>query len=149
MNNQDYKKSLEVFNLIADMKLKSSLFIKYGSIFMMKEPLEAINLLIQKTLVIEIDELLPSLMCISSANRFKVCQFIKERIKLSKNKLLHNLYIFFLLDLTKNMSEEEDQVKNVQFKSFEADLTEILVSIDDNINKFNEMPLIDLEFVLN
>ena len=115
----------------------------------MKEPLEAINLLIQKIVVVEIDELIPSLMCISPSNRFKACEFIKERIKNSKNKLLHNLYLFFLLDLTKSIYLETDINKKEIVKGFEADLTEILETIDENINKYNEMPLIDLEFALN
>lgn len=81
-----------------DDEKKNALMLKFASIFMKNEAKSTIESLLTYYQNIDVDALMPALMSIESKYRLLANDFIRQNLDKSKNKLLHNLYLFFLAE---------------------------------------------------
>lgn len=107
INNRDFEKALFVLSGIREEAIKYPLMIRYASVFMKHQAKYTIDILLQSFKTINIEELLPSLLTIQTSERFFAVNYIKQIMETSKNKLLHNLYIFFLAQSSEIAGQDE------------------------------------------
>lgn len=119
INNRDIKNALEILETINEEKERNSLMLRYGSVFMKHEPsipyCKSMSLLLEATMEclmssfasISIDELIPALMSVDKDNRIFANDFLRKCVSNNTNKLLNNLYLFFLAEREETFSKDE------------------------------------------
>eukprot|EP01022_Parablepharisma_sp_SALTPOND_P000883 TRINITY_DN105194_c3_g1_i1.p1 TRINITY_DN105194_c3_g1~~TRINITY_DN105194_c3_g1_i1.p1 ORF type:complete len:1042 (-),score=138.06 TRINITY_DN105194_c3_g1_i1:6642-9767(-) len=98
INNRDYKAAIEVVNDVDDEKTKNALMVRYASVFMKHETKMAIDSLSRYYQRINVEDLIASLISIDSKDRIFANSYIKLIMDRANNKLLFNLYLFFLAE---------------------------------------------------
>eukprot|EP01022_Parablepharisma_sp_SALTPOND_P016123 TRINITY_DN232_c0_g1_i1.p1 TRINITY_DN232_c0_g1~~TRINITY_DN232_c0_g1_i1.p1 ORF type:complete len:1070 (-),score=123.23 TRINITY_DN232_c0_g1_i1:8437-11544(-) len=97
INNRRVKRALEIVSSMPEGTKKNELMTRYASVFMKYETKETIENLISNFPTIDVEALMPALMSTDSEHRLFANTFVRQTIeKTTSNKLLYNLYLFFL-----------------------------------------------------
>jgi len=108
--------------------------IRYASILMKHIAKDTIESLATGFKEINGEELLPALISLDTKDRVLAIEYIREMMNKSTNRLLHNLYVFFL-------AQNDDKEYNVELLNY-LDQQEILI-------KKNQPIVLDKDFALN
>lgn len=103
----EFREAIAYLNVVEEGQEKNRLMVKYASILMKHETRFTIESLSSHFAKINIDELLPALLSIELNDRAFAKDYLKKKMENSNNKLLCNLYIFFLAesDLPESLTE--------------------------------------------
>ncbi len=145
INNREFKSAIEVLNDVPNEETKHKLMIRYASVLMKHETQFTIESLCRYFPRINAEALIPSLISIDSKDRMAASNYIKMIMDRTNNKLLFNLYVFFLAENSRSESVEELNTFLDQQEALQRNNQPLNIDKDFALNVCKHFGLVDAQ----